>query len=441
MARVELDFSGLDKLVSPSFYPLMFDESRYLVMKGGGGSGKSYTTAEKLIHRNCTESGHRILLIRKTFSSIRESQFKLINSVIENWGLSKYFTAYVKDLRIVNKLNGNEFLSAGMDDREKLKSILEPTIIWYEEPTELELRDFLQAELRLRGESDHYKQSILTFNPISELNWIKDYFFPPEVELQLKKKNKLTYLKEEVLDPKTGKTTKLYATVHHSTYRDNAFIDKEYIATLQAMAKADPAYGDIYMEGNWGTIGNLAYPNGFHVISRSEYPEEFEEVIYGIDFGENHPTAIIAIGVKDMKYYTWEVLYEPLKKRLKSNANMIKEMIELGIPFDSYIRCDAQNGAYIKEIEDAGFWNCKPAAKGQGSVHEGISTVKMCEMYTCPDNVNINKELVSYKLKEDANGRPREGEYVPLFDDALSAIRYVMTEYVRKAGDVNIWFM
>ena len=45
--------------------PLFEDQSRYLVLKGGGGSGKSVFAGRKVLERCVSEPGHRILVCRK----------------------------------------------------------------------------------------------------------------------------------------------------------------------------------------------------------------------------------------------------------------------------------------------------------------------------------------------------------------------------------------
>lgn len=46
-----------------------------------------------------------------------------------------------------------------------------------EEASEFDKADFIQANLRMRGDTPSYKQFALTFNPILRSNWIYDEFF------------------------------------------------------------------------------------------------------------------------------------------------------------------------------------------------------------------------------------------------------------------------
>jgi len=52
------------------FLPLFFDEHRFLVLKGGGGSGKSIFAGRKILERATSEPGHRVLVVRKVARTI-----------------------------------------------------------------------------------------------------------------------------------------------------------------------------------------------------------------------------------------------------------------------------------------------------------------------------------------------------------------------------------
>ena len=58
------------------FLPLLFDRHRYLVLKGGGGSGKSIFAGRKVLERVTSEPGHRWLVCRKVARTLRESCFE-----------------------------------------------------------------------------------------------------------------------------------------------------------------------------------------------------------------------------------------------------------------------------------------------------------------------------------------------------------------------------
>lgn len=227
----EIDFTELPELVNDKFYPLLVNKNRYLVLVGGGGSGKSVFAAQKVIYRTLAEDKHRILVVRKVAKTLRESCFILIRQIISDWGLSQLFNVNKTDMKITC-INGNEILFAGLDDVEKLKSIANITSIWIEEASELEPEDFRQLDIRLRGKTKHYKQIVLSFNPVSITHWLKAEFFDKQ---------------------------RLNTTTMHSTYKDNKFLDDEAKAVLEAFKDTDPYYYMVYCCGEWGVLGKTIF--------------------------------------------------------------------------------------------------------------------------------------------------------------------------------------
>ena len=212
-------------LINDTYLPYVENKDRYLVLYGSAGSGKSVFAAQKLIIRLTTELHHRFLVVRKVANTIRSSAFQLILDVIAEFGIREHFTVNKTEMKITYTRNGNEIWFGGLDDVEKLKSITGITSVWIEEATELKADDFDQIDLRLRGETPHYKQIILSFNPIDERHWLKERFFDNDVD---------------------------GCSILKTTYRDNEFLDEEYKRTLELKAKVNPNYYRIYVLGQWG---------------------------------------------------------------------------------------------------------------------------------------------------------------------------------------------
>lgn len=145
------DLTNLRFVTNDKFWPLYNDQSRYLILVGGGGSGKSIFAGNKIIKRLVGQKRHRFLVIRKVAKTLRESCFAQLVSNINKWNMGSYFRINKSDMNIRCLGNGNEILFSGMDDLEKLKSIFGLTGIWGEEASELEPEDFRQLDIRLRG--------------------------------------------------------------------------------------------------------------------------------------------------------------------------------------------------------------------------------------------------------------------------------------------------
>lgn len=218
----------------PTFLPLLFDQHRHLVLKGGGGSGKSIFAGQKIIERCVSEPGHRFLVVRKVAKTLRQSCFHQLGEQARD--------LYPREVRMIPKgqsgdmyisfHNGSEILFAGLDDVEKLKSIHDITGVWIEEATEVFEEDFDQLDIRLRGQTRHYQQIIVTFNPVSVNHWLKKRFF-------------------DRVDPDVR--------IHESTYKDNPFLPEKNRQVLEKFKETNPYYYTVYCLGMWGVVGKTYF--------------------------------------------------------------------------------------------------------------------------------------------------------------------------------------
>lgn len=222
--------------MNPIYLPALEDyTSRYIVMYGGAGSGKSYFIAQRLVYKMLKSPKTNILVARNVSDTHRDSTFALFKQVINKWKLSAFFKVNETDMRIKNKLLGNEIIFKGLDDSEKLKSVTfsngELTDVWVEEASEIVEADFNQLDIRLRGYGQS-KQIVVSFNPIDVNHWLKKKFFDSNLP---------------------------NVRIIHTTYKDNKFLDDDYVRLLESYKKSDPYYYSVYCLGEWGVYGNTIF--------------------------------------------------------------------------------------------------------------------------------------------------------------------------------------
>ena len=371
-------------------------KNRYVILYGGAGSGKSVVAAQKILIRLMTEEEHKFLVVRKVARTLRESVFALFKDLISSLEMDSEFKINESNMTIEYLANKNKIVLFGLDNPEKIKSIAGITGIWIEEATELKQEDLDQLDLRLRGPTKNYKQIIISFNPVSAQHWIKKYFFDEDVEDCFKLK---------------------------TTYLDNPFIDEDYLKTFERLKKQNPDYYKIYAIGNWGTLKGLIYPE-YKVVSKM--PEYFEKEYIGLDFGYNHAYAIVHVRIEKNDLYVDEIFYErewdnpKVVEWAKKNALWMKKV---------QIYADSARPDLINEWRVAGF-NIDKANK---SVFEGINAVKGFNIHITRNSVNILKEIDLYAWKVDKDGNSLD-EPVKINDDAMDAIRYALTPYIKKRG-------
>jgi phage terminase large subunit len=109
---------------------VLFKSSRYKVLMGGRGGGKSHSIAKALLVQGM-ERKHRILCARELQTSISDSVHKLLADQIAGLGLESFYE--VQRSAIYGR-NGTEFLFAGLRHNiNSIKSMEGITRVWIEE--------------------------------------------------------------------------------------------------------------------------------------------------------------------------------------------------------------------------------------------------------------------------------------------------------------------
>lgn len=384
--------------------------TRFLVLIGGAGSGKSHFIAQYFLIRILAGLSrglnHNILALRKTSPSVRYSVFALFKHYIDEWKLNKLVTIKDSTMEIFFQ-GGSQIRCTGMDDQEKIKSFEGLTSAWPEESTEFHPMDITQLNLRLRGKKKTKKQIVLSFNPIDQFSFLNDRFF-------------------EGGQPKANDTT---ATVMHSTYRDNQFLnDPEYVAELESLREQDENLALIYADGIWGQLKNLIFPN-YHELSDEDWPDrkDFDDLWYGLDFGDVHPMVLVEIGSIEDQIYERPLLFE---SKVGSD-NIVDRFDGLDVDKNAFMYADPSRSDLIDIVYEGGY----NVDKADNDVKAGISLVQTKVPYIHTGSqagLDYLKQRKSYKLKEDRHGNVLDFQPVKVRDDGPDAERYGLYTYFKE---------
>ena len=200
---------------------------------------------------------------------------------------------------------------------------------------------------------------------------------------------------------------------------------------MESLKEQDMNLWNIYGEGILGVLKNLIYSN-YEIISDEEWPEVFDEVFYGLDFGYANETALLEIGLRDGEIYERELVYE---RRMK-NADRIERMESLEIDHNAEIFADPSEPEHIDEIHHAGF-NIKPA---KNRVSPGINCVNTKRPKILGSSLNLISEKKKYMRKEDKDGNVLE-DPVKAFDHLMDAERYGLFSYFYPEDKSSVWFL
>lgn len=388
------------RIFNDSYFPDLQDySSRVAIFYGGAGSGKSHYIADKLLIKALQEK-RKVLVLRKVGRTVATSIFQLLLERLD-------FFKIKSDCRInktnftIELPNGSLFLCSGLDDSEKIKSIVGITDIWMEEASEFTQEDFNQLDLRLRHPKASGQQIILSFNPISKASWLYKLFFEETSEAEALK------FREKV-------------KIHHSNYRDNRFLPQDYIDSLMTLKTTNPAYYGIYVEGEFGSLDKLVYQNW-----REEdfNKDEIEGVLLlGLDFGYvNDKTAFIA-----------SILNEEQKKvyifKCWGSTGLLNNEIANKIKEDGFAKsliiADSAEPKSIEEIRRLGVPRIQASTKGPGSILQGINKVQQYELIVHPSCEEVKVELLNYSWKKDRKSGEYINEPVDDWNHFLDALRY-----------------
>jgi phage terminase large subunit len=392
-------------------------QKRYIVMKGSAGSGKSVDTAQHYILRLMSDPGRNLLCVRKSDVTNRDSTFaELQGAIFRMFGeqYKKYWYINSSDMRLECIANHNQIFFRGVNDekqREKLKSIAvkrgKLTDVWIEEATELTQNDFEIIDDRLRGElpKGQFYQIRLTFNPVSSSHWIKKHFF-------------------DRADPDVF--------THHSTYKDNRFIDDAYYRRMERRKEVDPDGYRIYGLGEWGEVGGLILTN-YVVEDFDTSSERFDYMVNSQDFGYNHADCIGEVGFKDGELYLCREIYE----FEKDTGELIDLANERGFNKSLTMWCDSAEPDRIKMWRKAGY-KAKGVKKEPNSVRAQIDYLKLHKIHIHHSCTNTIKEIRQWKWKKNEKTNEYLDEPVNFFDDAMAMLRYSIEEERKPKARLNI---
>ena len=389
-------------LFAPYALPYINDYStRWEFWYGGSGSAKSYSITQKLIIRCCREK-IRILVCRKYGSTLRNTCFSLFKEILTKWKLLDYVSIRETDFNIKFP-NGSEIIMMGLDEETKLLSLNNIGSVWIEEAFEVPKDIVEQLDLRMRSQNEN-QQIIMSWNPISINSWLYDF--------------------AEINPPKNSR--KIF-----STFKDNPFLSKEYIAAMEDMRVRNPAKARIYYYGKYGVN-----PEG--LVIQNWRKEEFDpmelaaqglEHRAGIDLGWIDKSAIIDT-LYDRDNKTIYIFNEFYKSgcQLSELASAIFDM-ELE---KCKISVDAAEPRSIQYFKNEGI-RAEACAKGKDSVKAGLVFLQDHLIIVHPKCKNFIIELENFSyVKSKVTGEYTD-DTTHEWSHAIDACRYAYSDiYTNK---------
>lgn len=395
----------LPDLVGKGYKTFWNFKGRYRVVKGSRRSKKSKTMALWTIYNIMKYPNSNMLVVRKTFRTLKDSCFTELKWAIKRLGVEQWWESKESPLEMTYKPTGQKIYFRGLDDPLKITSIaVEVGVLswmWIEEAYEITSEaDFDTLAESMLGDCPEglFKQITLTFNPWNEKTWIKKRFFDVP--------------SEDVLAMTTN-------------YKCNEWLSKEDIKVFDEMKRRNPRRFSVAGLGEWGVTDGLIYENWKEQEFKLEELKNCKSA-FGLDFGYTNDPSAFFVGFLDLenkKLYVWDEFYE---KGL-SNKKIADLVTSMGYRKER-ITADSAEPKSIDELNTLGL-RVSPAKKGKDSILNGVQWIQDLEIIIHPRCVNFLTEISNYTWDEDKFGN-KLNKPIDDFNHLMDAMRYGLEQYI-----------
>lgn len=264
---------NVTELINPHFYELWLSEQSHVIAKGGRSSFKSSVIALKLVEMKLEEPMSNFICLRKVANTLYKSVYSQIRWAISMFGAESQFRYGKAPMEIIHKQTGTGFYFSGVDEPEKLKSMIIPVGyvrgLFYEELAEFNgVEDIdIVEDTFIRQDLPDGKQVRVFFAynpPRNPYNWTNEW-----------------------TDGKVGDPNYL---IHHSTYLDDelGILSKQMLNKIEEYKKNDYDYWNWMYNGAVIGMGDNVYNmNLFKPLDTLPSNDRIIGLYYSIDSGHS----------------------------------------------------------------------------------------------------------------------------------------------------------
>ncbi len=398
--------------INPKYKSVLTSPSRYYIITGGRGSGKSFAVCT-IINMLTQEAGHVILFTRYTLRAASISIIPEFVEKIEILGWQDHF--HITKDEIINTVTGSKILFRGIKTSSgnqvaNLKSLQGVTTWILDEAEELvdeEIFDTIDLSVRQKGKQNRV---VMMMNPSTKEHFIYRRFFQDKGVT-------------EGLNLTAEDTTYI-----HTTYEDNIEnLSPSYLRQIESIKKNNPKKYKHKILGGW-----LDKAEGvvFTSWSYGAFNPKSLQTSCGMDFGFSvDPDTLteVAIDKAEKKIY--------IKQHIYSNGLKTHELAHMILAKVGSMLIIADS-ASPRTIEDLKHLGCNITGVKKGTIESGISRMQDYELILSPESIDIAKELNNYVYADKSSKL-----YVDNFNHAIDGIRYNVTHHLDNpnAGEYHIF--
>jgi phage terminase large subunit len=376
----------------PEALEFLREPMRYKGAFGGRGSAKSWSFSRALLESS-VRARKRILCTREVQKSIRDSVYKLLVDQIEGLGLGPFFQVLQTEIRGPHK---SEFLFAGLSSAtaESIKSFEGVDIVWVEEAQAVSNRswELLIPTIRKPGSEIWF-----SMNPDQETD--------------------PSYQRFILNPPPNAKVVKV-------NWDDNPWFPEELRREKDYLYRVDPEAAAHVWGGECRRVTDAQVLRGRFRVEAFEPGRDWDGPYHGADWGfAVDPTALVKCWVHGRTLYVEHEAY-----------GVGVEVDQTPSLFDSVpgasehtIRADSARPETISFMQRHGYPKVVAAAKGPGSVEDGVEYLRSFEVIVIhPRCKNTAQEARLWSYKTDR----LSGDVLPVLVDkhnhCWDAIRYAL---------------
>lgn len=410
----------LSELLPPKFHSVwratLNSDILNIVCKGGRGSGKSSDIAH-IITQLLMRYAVNAVGIRYVDNTLEQSLYEQMKWAIEQQGVSYLFKFNKSPLRITYIPRGNYMIFRGAQNPERIKSLKDSrfpfSIGWIEELGEFKNEDEVTTITNslLRGELDNglFYKFFYSYNP------------PKRKQSWVNKKYEISF------QPKN-------TFIHHSTYKDNPFISKEFLSEVEAARQKNPRRAEWEYDGK--AIGSGVVPFDNLQVKpgciTDEMVANFDNIRNGLDFGyATDPLAFVRWHYDKKKngiYAIDEIYGVKISNREFANKARAK-----GYGADETFADSAEPKSIDELVNEHGMARVRGVKKGPDSVQYGEEWLDDLD-FICIDPLrtpNIAREFenIDYQVDKDGNPKPRLEDKD---NHTIDATRYAFSNDMRN---------
>lgn len=417
----------LPDVVGKSYKLFWNFKGRYRIVKGSRASKKSKTAALWFIYGMMKYPGANLLVVRKTFRTLKDSCFTELKWAIHRLNVDGNWEIKESPLEMTYIPTKQKIYFRGLDDPLKVTSITVDVGVlcwmWIEEAYEISKEnDFNVLDESIRGEVPNglFKQITMTFNPWNEHHWIKHRFFDEITSHDAMGAPVYTARENPISDD--GEILAIT-----TNYLCNEWLDDADLKVFDRMKVQNPRRYQVAGLGNWGIAEGLVYEDWEEKPFNLEAVKQIPGVksAFGLDFGYTNDPSALWCGMVDVKGKVIYVFDEMYKTGLVNSA-IFQNIQKMGLVKEKII-ADSAEPKSIAELWNFGLIRIRAARKGKDSVNHGIQYIQGFHIVIHPRCVNFITEISNYTWAIDKDGRTTN---VPIddFNHLMDAMRYALED-------------